>query len=36
VAEIKAQSGFDYSASWERQKHTTGWLGGDASTTDLH
>jgi hypothetical protein len=24
VAEIKEQSGFDYSASWERQKLTTG------------
>jgi hypothetical protein len=36
VAEIRAQSGFDYSASWVRQKLTTGWFGGDASTTDLH
>jgi hypothetical protein len=24
LAEIKAHSGFDYSASWERQKLTTG------------
>jgi hypothetical protein len=29
VAQIKMQSGFDYSASWDRQKQTTQWLGGE-------
>jgi hypothetical protein len=29
VAEIKAQSGFDYSANWERQKQTQYWLQGE-------
>jgi len=29
VAEIKAQSGFDYSANWERQKQTRYWLQGE-------
>jgi hypothetical protein len=29
VAEIKAQSGFDYSASWERQGQTRFWLQGE-------
>ena len=31
VAEIKAQSGYDYSASWERQKQTVNWLDGEVS-----
>jgi Bacterial Ig-like domain (group 2) len=31
VAEIKAQSGFDYSATWERQKQTVNWLDGEVS-----
>jgi len=31
VAEIKAQSGFDYSASWDRQKQTVDWLDGEVS-----
>ena len=26
IAEIKAQSGFDYSANWERQGQTRYWL----------
>jgi hypothetical protein len=29
VAEIKAQSGFDYSADWERQGQTRFWLQGE-------
>ncbi len=29
VAEIKAQSGFDYSAAWERQGQTQFWLQGE-------
>jgi len=29
VAEIKAQTGFDYSANWERQKQTRYWLQGE-------
>jgi Bacterial Ig-like domain (group 2) len=29
VAQIKAQSGYDYSASWERQKQTVDWLDGE-------
>jgi len=29
IAEIKAQSGFDYSADWERQKQTQFWLQGE-------
>jgi hypothetical protein len=29
VAEIKAQTGFDYSANWERQKQTRYWLEGE-------
>ncbi len=29
VAEIKAQSGFDYSANWERQGQTRYWLQGE-------
>jgi hypothetical protein len=29
VAEIKAQSGFDYSADWERQDQTRFWLQGE-------
>jgi hypothetical protein len=29
VADIKADSGFDYSASWERQGQTAGWLQGE-------
>ena len=28
VAEIKAQSGFDYSANWQRQRQTRWWLQG--------
>lgn len=28
IVEIKAQSGFDYSADWERQKQTRYWLQG--------
>jgi len=31
VAEILAQSGFDYSASWERQGQTVDWLDGEVS-----
>lgn len=31
VAEIKAQSGFDYSADWNRQKQTIHWLEGQVS-----
>jgi hypothetical protein len=31
VAQIKAQSGYDYSASWERQKQTVNWLSGEVS-----
>jgi hypothetical protein len=31
VAKIKVQSGFDYSASWERQKQTVNWLTGQVS-----
>jgi len=31
VAEIKAQSGYDYSASWERQGQTQYWLDGEVS-----
>jgi hypothetical protein len=31
VAEILAQSGFDYSASWERQGQTQYWLDGEVS-----
>jgi hypothetical protein len=30
VAQIKAQSGVDYSADWERQKQTAHWLEGQA------
>jgi hypothetical protein len=29
VTQIKAQSGYDCSASWERQKQTVEWLDGD-------
>jgi hypothetical protein len=29
IAEIKAQSGFDYSANWERQGQTRFWLQGE-------
>jgi hypothetical protein len=29
IAEIKAQSGFDYSANWERQGQTKFWLQGE-------
>ena len=29
VAEIKAQTGFDYSADWERQGQTRFWLQGE-------
>jgi hypothetical protein len=29
IAEIKAQSGFDYSANWERQGQTRYWLQGE-------
>jgi hypothetical protein len=29
IAEIKAQSGFDYSADWERQGQTRFWLQGE-------
>lgn len=29
VAEIKAQTGFDYSADWERQGQTKYWLQGE-------
>jgi hypothetical protein len=29
VAEIKAQTGFDYSANWERQGQTRYWLQGE-------
>jgi len=29
VAEIKAQTGFDYSANWERQRQTRYWLQGE-------
>jgi hypothetical protein len=28
VAEIKAQTGFDYSANWKRQRQTRYWLQG--------
>ncbi len=31
IAAIKAQSGFDYSADWERQRQTVNWLGGEVS-----
>lgn len=31
VAEIKAQTGFDYSANWERQGQTQYWLDGEVS-----
>ena len=31
IAEILAQSGFDYSASWERQRQTVDWLDGEVS-----
>jgi hypothetical protein len=31
IAAIKAQSGFDYSADWERQRQTANWLGGEVS-----
>lgn len=31
VGEIKAQSGYDYSANWERQKQTVHWLQGEVS-----
>lgn len=31
VAEIKAQTGFDYSADWERQGQTQYWLDGEVS-----
>ncbi len=31
IATIKAQSGFDYSESWERQKQTMNWLSGQVS-----
>jgi hypothetical protein len=30
VAEIKAQSGFDYSVNWERQRQTVDWLDGQS------
>lgn len=29
VADIKSQSGFDYSSSWERQGQTASWLQGE-------
>ena len=29
MAQIKAQSGYDYSASWERQKQTVNGLDGE-------
>jgi hypothetical protein len=29
VADIKAQSGFDYSSDWERQGQTAAWLQGE-------
>jgi hypothetical protein len=29
IAAIKAQSGFDYSADWERQRQTQHWLSGE-------
>jgi hypothetical protein len=29
VADIKTQSGFDYSSSWERQGQTASWLQGE-------
>ena len=29
VADIKAQSGFDYSADWSRQRQTKGYSQGD-------
>jgi hypothetical protein len=29
VADIKAQTGFDYSADWERQGQTRFWLQGE-------
>ncbi len=31
VAQIKAQTGFDYSAAWERQGQTRVWLEGQVS-----
>ncbi len=31
LAKIKAQSGFDYSLGWERQKQTANWLSGQVS-----
>jgi hypothetical protein len=31
LAQIKTQSGYDYSASWERQKQTVEWLDGEVS-----
>ncbi len=31
VAEILAQSGYDYSANWERQGQTQYWLDGEVS-----
>jgi hypothetical protein len=29
VADIQAQTGFDYSADWERQRQTQHWLQGE-------
>jgi hypothetical protein len=29
VADIKSQTGFDYSAAWDRQGQTEAWLGGE-------
>ena len=29
VADIKTQSGFDYSSTWERQGQTASWLQGE-------
>ena len=31
VAQIKSQSGYDYSADWERQGQTVDWLSGEVS-----
>jgi hypothetical protein len=31
ISQIKAQSGFDYSPSWERQRQTQDWLNGQVS-----
>jgi hypothetical protein len=29
IADIKTQSGFDYSSDWERQGQTASWLQGE-------